>query len=485
MTLFHNLRRIILMFLSSGCGCSCNCTDFFLVQWIAKVLGVVMNGLYELLSTLDILNIGLCIILFTIIVKLLLLPMTIKQHKFTKLSPLINPEVQAIQKKYQNRNDQESMIKMREETNAVYEKYGVSASGSCLQLLIQMPILFALYAVISAIPKYVDDVQDMYMNVSQVVYESVDEYKELSRVDKLIGEEDENYTKLVDKYYSDGEEDEAIEVIYEQLTNYASTSVTDFDTMLESAEEIITEIKEVDNWDELIEDNEKSEKLLTKYSEMSDSELDALLEELNLYKKAVDASYEPIYEVYEFVGINLTKSPSAEMSSGIWWALLIPILSALAQWFSMKISQAGNKQDAADNPMLQSMNTTMMFMPLMSAFLCYTLPSGMGVYWVISSVVQIVQTIFINRYFANKDVNDIIKSNLEKINKKRAAQGLPPKKITEVANVNTKNVKSNNVPAQNTKSTPKNETAYVPTGKKMGIADKANMVKKYNENSKK
>ncbi len=472
------------MFLSSGCGCSCNCTDFFLVQWIAKVLGVVMNGLYELLSKLDILNIGLCIILFTIIIKLLLLPMTIKQHKFTKLSPLINPEVQAIQKKYQNRTDQESMIRMREETNAVYEKYGVSASGSCLQMLIQMPILFALYAVISSIPTYVGDVQDMYMNVSEVVYESIDEYKELSRVNKLIGEENEEYTELVDKYYSNEDKDDAVNIIYEELTGYASTTTTDLDKMLESAEAIIEEIKDVDNWDELIEDNEDDEKLLTRYSEMSDSELDSILIGLEVNRSSVNSSFEPIYEVYEFAGINLTKAPSVELNSGVWWALLIPILSALSQWFSMKISQAGNKQNVEDNPMLQSMNTTMMFMPLMSAFLCYTLPSGMGVYWVISSVVQIVQTIFINKYFEKKDVNDIIKSNLEKVNKKRAAQGLPPKKITEVANVNVKNIKVENKSVQNTK-TNNSSSNYVPTGKKMGIAEKANMVKKYNENNKK
>lgn len=469
------------MFLSSGC--TCNCTDFFLVQWIAKILGIVMNGLYELLSKLDIVNIGLCIILFTIIIKLLLLPMAIKQQKFTRLSSLINPEVQAIQNKYRGRSDQESMIRMREETNAVYEKYGVSPSGSCLQLLIQMPILFALYAVISSIPTYVGDVQEMYMNVSEVAYESIDDYRDLSRLNKIIGEEDKNFYNLVDKYYINDEKDVAVKKIYEQFINITSVSTDDFDSMYESAETIIEDIKKVDNWEKLIEENDSEEGLLKEYMDMSDEELDSLVASLKANRKGIDVSLEPVHEVYEFAGINLTKAPSVEMSSGVWWALLIPILSALSQWFSMKISQTSNKSsDMSDNPMMQSMNTTMMLMPLMSAFFCYTLPSGMGLYWVISSVFQIVQQIFLNFYFKNKDVNDIIKSNIDKENKKRAAQGLPPKKITQVANTNVRNIKYESKPVQTIEEKP---AAPVQSSKKMSIADKANMVKKYNESNKK
>ncbi len=469
------------MFLSSGC--TCNCTDFFLVQWIADILGIIMNGLYELLSKLGIVNVGLCIILFTIIIKLLMLPMAIKQQKFTRLSSLINPEVQAIQNKYRGKSDQESMIRMREETNAVYEKYGVSPSGSCLQLLIQMPILFALYAVISSIPTYVGDVQDMYMNVSEVAYESIDEYRELSRLNKIVGKEDKNFYNLVDKYYVNDEKDAAVKAIYDQFISITTASTTEFDSMYEAAETIVADIKNVDNWDELIKANEDDKKLLEEYKDKSDEELDNMLEELKTNRKNIDVALEPVDEVYEFVGINLTKAPSVEMSSGVWWALLIPILSALSQWASMKMSQSGNKSsDMSDNPMMQSMNTTMMLMPLMSAFFCYTLPAGMGLYWVIGSLFQIVQQIFLNSYFKNKDVNDIITSNIEKENKKRAARGLPELKITEVANTNVKNIKYEEKPIQNV------EKKAVTTGepqKKMGIADKANMVKKYNDSKNK
>ena len=117
-----------------------------IIGWCAKLLGKVMEGIYLLFSKgLNIENIGLCIIMFTLIVKLLMIPLTVKQQKFSKLSTLMNPELQEIQKKYKGKRDNESMIKMNEETQAVYEKYGTSPTGSCLQLLIQMPIMFSLY----------------------------------------------------------------------------------------------------------------------------------------------------------------------------------------------------------------------------------------------------------------------------------------------------------------------------------------------------
>lgn len=475
------------MFLSS---CSCSCTDFIVVQWISSILGYVMNALYEFLDLINIANIGLCIILFTIIVKLLMLPMTIKQQKFTRLSSVMNPELQAIQKKYRNKTDQDSMIKMREETNAVYEKYGTSASGGCLQLLIQMPIIFALYAVIASIPTYVNDVELMYRDVSKVAYESIDEYKELDDISKLIGKENKDFSNIVKLYYTDKNEEEAIDVIYEQFSNLHINSWQQYEMMYETSEDIIGDIKKVSekDWDKFIKDNKDDKELLEKYKNYSDEELDNLLKTLKANENKINKASEPINDVYGFVGINLSKSPSFEMGEGVWWALLIPILSALSQWFSMKISQSSNPTSGAeDNPMLQSMNATMMFMPLMSAFFCYTLPAGLGLYWVIGSVVQIVQQLFINMYFKKMDVNDIIKHNIEKVNKKRAAKGLPPKKITEVANVNVKNIKYDNKQTNTKPDVTQNsiKPAAQTSAKKMGIAAKANMVKNYNENNKK
>ena len=128
----------------------------FLIGPIASVLGYIMNAIFWVQSQIGWANIGLCIILFTIVIYMILTPLTIQQQKFSRLSAKMNPELQAIQKKYKGKNgDQAAMMKMNEETQAVYAKYGVNPMGSCLQLIIQMPILFALYRVIWNVPAYV------------------------------------------------------------------------------------------------------------------------------------------------------------------------------------------------------------------------------------------------------------------------------------------------------------------------------------------
>ena len=104
-------------------------------------------------------NIGLCIILFTIIVYALMIPLNAKQQKSSRLMTKINPEIQAIQSKYKGKKDNDSVMKMNAETQAVYTKYGVSPFGGCLPLLISMPILFALYGVIGSITTYVPNLE--------------------------------------------------------------------------------------------------------------------------------------------------------------------------------------------------------------------------------------------------------------------------------------------------------------------------------------
>ena len=129
---------------------------------VAWLLGHLMNGIFNVLNSIGIPNIGLAIIIFTIVIYLCLLPLTYKQQKFSKLQAKMSPELKAIQDKYKGKKDNDSMLAMQAETKEVYAKYGVSQTGSCLQLLIQMPILFALYRVIYTIPAYVTIVKNSF-----------------------------------------------------------------------------------------------------------------------------------------------------------------------------------------------------------------------------------------------------------------------------------------------------------------------------------
>ena len=129
---------------------------------VAKLLGILMNGIFSILNAIGIPNIGLSIILFTFLIYLCLMPLTVKQQKFSKLQAKMNPELQAIQAKYKGKKDNDSMLAQQEEIKELYGKYGVSQTGSCVQLLIQMPILFALYRVIYSMPAYVTQVGDTF-----------------------------------------------------------------------------------------------------------------------------------------------------------------------------------------------------------------------------------------------------------------------------------------------------------------------------------
>ena len=130
---------------------------------IARLLGLLMNGIYVFLDNfLNIQNIALTIIIFTVVIYLFMLPLTYQQQKFSKMSQIMNPEIQKIQKKYKNRKDSASVQAMNEETQAVYKKYGVNPSGSCIFMVIQLLILFPLYRIIYNVPGYVTRVRDTF-----------------------------------------------------------------------------------------------------------------------------------------------------------------------------------------------------------------------------------------------------------------------------------------------------------------------------------
>ncbi len=141
---------------------------------INNLLGLIMNGIFEFFNFFGIQNIALSIIIFTFLTRALMLPLTIKQQKSTKMTSKMNPELQKIQAKYKGKRDEASMKKQQAETQAVYQKYGANPASGCLPLLITLPIMFALYAVINNIPAYVGNIRDMYQVVADQVYASKD-----------------------------------------------------------------------------------------------------------------------------------------------------------------------------------------------------------------------------------------------------------------------------------------------------------------------
>lgn len=409
---------------------------------VAKLLGLIMNGIFNLIDLLGIHNIGLAIILFTIVVNLLMMPLTLKQQKFSKLSAKIQPEIQAIQAKYKNRKDSESAMMQNQEIQAVYAKYGVSPSGSCVQLLIQMPILFALYRVIYSIPAYVTKVKETFAVLA----------------DKIIASENGFETF---KAMTDGN-------IGTTISTYGKN---------------------------LVEGNEVNG-IIDVLNKLSSSDMSIVankfgLENLQYQGQLILGDGGLLNEYNQFLGLNIANSPQIIMktafSVGAWGlvigALLIPILSALTQWINTKLIPANNNSDQ-DNPMASSMKTMNMIMPLMSAWFCFAFPCGMGIYWIAGSVVRSIQQIAINKHFDKMNFEDIIKQNEEKSKKKMEKLEKQQEMLNAYANMKTKSIQSNaKMGSNNTNNSydSSSSTNYNTTYKPGSMMAKANMVKEFNE----
>jgi len=398
---------------------------------IATVLGYVMDILFRFTSSFGVFNVGLCIILFTIVMKTLMIPLTIKQQKTTKLMSVMNPEIQAIQKKYKGKSDQESMQRQNVEIQAVYEKYGTSMTGGCLPLLIQMPILLALYRVIYNIPAYVPSVRVYFDNV----------------VTPLMGQAD--YAQKL-----------------QEITNIATACGGKLDKF------------DFTNANRLVD-------MLYKFSTAQWGELQTLFPAIS---DVIGQNAAVVERMNTFLGLNMAEAPGWVPS----FAWIIPVLAAVSQWFSTKLMSGNQPSTSADaeNPMAQSMKTMTTTMPLFSAFICITMPAGLGIYWIATSVVTIIQQLIVNAYMDKVNIDDMIAKNLEKVNKKRAKQGLPPAKVTQNATASLKAIKAEEEKEKVAEEVKKEKIAkqieesskYYNTNAKPGsLASKAAMVQKYNE----
>lgn len=477
-----------------------SCYNLPVIKQVAQVLGIIMNLLYKFFDMFGIQNIGLCILMFTILIKMILLPMTIKQQKFTKLSSLMNPEIQAVQKKYKNKKDQDSMMKMNQEMQAVYEKYGTSPTGGCLTLLIQMPILLALYGVISQIPTFIPEIGSYFEKSSAYVAESSQYMYDLDKLDELKykldndkDKEDSKLDEILKAYYAEkdgsADKEKIADNIEEAFKTIAASPESIYSNIFDAYKETETIINSFsgmseEEWTKLSEAEKDNEKLIEKYK---NADWTAIKNSLAENKKNAEDIKGEVDNAYDFLTINLSQSPS---SAGGVIAIIVPLLAAASQLLSVKLSNKFNatsqQTNTAENPMGSSMKMMTYTMPIMSAIFCYTLPAGLGVYWIMSALVQGVQTVVIGKYFVKLDVDDIIKSNIEKQNKKRAKKGLPPKKITTAATTNVKNIKNENSNAVVSKNSNENSEKVSVSeannnSSKKGIAAKANLVNKYND----
>lgn len=417
---------------------------------IAKLLGMLMDWIYSGISNITggrVESVVLSIVIITIIIYMCLLPLTIKQQKFSKLSQKMQPEMQAIQAKYKNKKDQASMMAMQEETQLLYQKYGISPMGSCVQMLIQMPILFALYRVFYNIPAYLSGVKSSFTGL-------VDSIQQTSGYQDTL-------VSLMDKY----------NVVTSSGLNASNAASKLADASGDALSNYIIDI------------------LYKLPSKGWDALLDGKF--FDGIQSAVEKTHDALLHFNYFLGLNISDTPWYIIKSNFtdkpdkWLlfvilALLIPVLSYLTQMLNIKLmpqTTNGNDQVASQMKMMNLM------MPLMSLFFCFTVPVGLGIYWICSALVRGIQQFFVNRHIENLDLEAVMAKNEEKAKKKREKMGLSEDYIKKAAQIKTKSIdnKANVSVSAGTEEKLAKAAEYKANAKAGSLASKANMVKEFNE----
>lgn len=417
---------------------------------IAKLLGILMDWIYSGISNITggrVESVVLSIVIITIIIYMCLLPLTIKQQKFSKLSQKMQPEMQAIQAKYKNKKDQASMMAMQEETQLLYQKYGISPMGSCVQMLIQMPILFALYRVFYNIPAYLSGVKSSFTGL-------VDSIQQTSGYQNTL-------VSLMEKY----------NVVTSSGLNAsnAASKLADAsgDTLSNYIIDILYKLPSK-GWDAL----------------MDGKFFDGI-------QSAVEKTHDALLHFNYFLGLNISDTPWYIIKSNFtdkpdkWLlfvilALLIPVLSYLTQMLNIKLmpqATNGNDQMASQTKMMNLM------MPFMSFVICFKVPVGLGIYWICSALVRGIQQFFVNRHIENLDLEAVMAKNEEKAKKKREKMGLSEDYIKKAAQIKTKSIdnKANVSVSAGTEEKLAKAAEYKANAKAGSLASKANMVKEFNE----
>lgn len=372
---------------------------------IAKVLGWILNGIYNLLDAIGIANVGLCIVIFTILINGLMIPLTIKQQKFSKLQNLMQPELSAIQKKYKGKKDQASLQLMQMEQQELYAKYGTSPTGGCLPLLITFPIILALYRVIQNVPAYVDKVKDIFQGAAQAIA------KVPNAADTMIT-------------YIAGQ-DKAVEGAVTIATNGWGDNIKDA---------------------LLAQTNGYYNHMIDELAQFSSANWESLEQNFSGHADVADAiatAHDKVLDINQFLGLSIIERPALASIT-----ILIPILAIVTQMISSRLMMANNKKNrkqhnSEPDPMESSMKTMNTVMPVMSGLFTLMFPIGIGIYWITGNLFRLVQQIFVNRYMDTVDVEELRQKNVEKQQKKKARKeklGVPTQSVQEIASKRTSTI---------------------------------------------
>lgn len=324
-----------------------------MISFFANLFGYVLNFLYELVK-----NYGLAIILFSIFVKLLMLPITIKQQKTMKKSAKIQEEMKQIQFKY--KNDPE---KLNQEVMNLYKRENMSPFSGCLSSIVQIVLLFSVF----------------YMVRSPLTYMKKIDSNAINQMKSIVQEN--GATK--------GYEEIAIINYVRSLENQASVS---------------EEHKDVENSESNVQENQNENQLIQSQVE----------EENNKSEFNIKDYVEQVNINMDFLGVDLSKVPTQD--AGDFKVFIIPALYVISSFVSIRITtktQNKKKKDTQEgaqeeDAMAQSNKMMTWMMPIMSVSIASIAPLGLALYWLMNNVLMIVERMVLDKFVKDDEENSVI-----------------------------------------------------------------------------
>ncbi len=314
---------------------------------LAIPLGWLMSFIYKLVP-----EYMLAIFLFTLIVRVILFPLSLKTQKSQADRARLAPRLERLKKKYEK-----DPKKMQEKQMALYEKHGVSMTGGCLPMLVQMLVLFGIISVIYSPLKHIKNIPDPVISTT-------------------INAMSFDYDKY-EKDLKNGEVTEEQTAAYEAAKKNSLLKRSQFNGYYK-------EMNMLNNLD-------KYEPLVSEALEKANYDAELYIAEMKEFKKD-----------FMFFGKNLLQNPWSGGFAGISILWLIPLISGLTALLSSMLSLHYTKQiTAAENQQAQGCSNVMMmvWMPAFSLFITFTVPGGVGIYWICSNLIALLQTYVLNQIY--------------------------------------------------------------------------------------
>ena len=331
--------------------------------WITSFFGMLFNYIFEfvvLIMPVPVATLGISIIVFTIITRLLMTPLQIMQQRTTKGMAIIQPEINKLQSKYKDKKDPESQAKQSAEMQALYKEHKINPLAGCLPLIIQLPLIMALFGVLRDASTYIIKLKEVYVGLATHMMDSV-----------------ANYQQVLQPY----------------LDIHGMNGKLKYDLTQVTASNGVLGVKE----------------LLSKLTSLQWSELFAQI------PADAAANMEALFELkksYEWFGVNLVDTPSQLVKVGgssMIVALIVPALVWISTVIYSKYTMAQNKANqssgsAGNEQQEKTMGMMNTLLPLMTAFFSYTMPCGLALYWIVGNVIMLVQQIIVTKLIEPKGV---------------------------------------------------------------------------------